>query len=421
VNELSTKPRQILRVRRRILMVAISMLAGSGACAADWSLEVGAVGGDGARGLIADAPDYYGIKMDARLGGEIGPGRVSLRAAADFEIGSTENARGNVQELQELVYVWNWDRWEFALGRQRLQWGRADGINPSDVWTPRSFDRPTLVDPDQYRGADTLQATLRVDESKRLSLLVLPHFRPSELGQGLFADLPLPVQSSDAVDVHRPGWGLRYEATGKALDYSITAVDSAELLPYFRLENASELTARYGRLRMLATDAAYGFGSWVVRGEAAWRQREEDDLHLAPATAFDAIVGVEREIVQSLVVNFQYFVTEFRSVLPDVTGPTGALGLLNRGTFHQQRNSYTGATLSLNLLPADQLSEFNASYAAYASGEHYLRLRAKYSLFDRYSLGALLERYDGPYGSTFDLLRRNNVAWLFLNVSLGNR
>jgi len=67
-----------------------------------------------------------------------------------------------------------------------------------------------------------------------------------------------------------------------------------------------------------------------------------------------------------------------------------------------------------------QRGEFNASYAIYAGGEQYQRLRGKYPLFDRCVLGALFERYTGPAGSTFDRLRRNNIAWLSLSVLFGN-
>lgn len=385
-----------------------------------WAIDASLIGGDGTRGLFRVPHDYVGAKLDGRANYAVGPGTATFRVALDREFVSADGHARRETEIQEAAYRWSVEQWEFTVGRQRIQWGRADGFNPTDVWTPRAFDRATLYDVEQYRGADTLRVTRSFNETGQLSLLALPHFRPSQYGPGLVADLPVMPTTSTAVESDRPGWALRYETTGRALDYAVTVADTAELTPYFRPDAGFGLEARYGRLRMVGADAAYAADRWVYRAEAAWRRREDHASALAPADTVDAIVGVERELTEGWFANVQLIETRNKRDLPTIDGPYVALGALNRALFHQQREHYSGVSFAINVRPADQRGELNVMHARYSGGERYFRARAEYPIFERFKLGALYERYAGPGGSSFEFLGRNNVAWLSLSMSFGN-
>src|SRR5882724_2942980 len=132
---------------RRPWLLLITMVLGCSTASAEftWSATAGVIGGDGSRGLHRDDLDYRGAELDARAVEKMSAGSLSVSVGVDTNLGETQGERRTTYELQEGVYVWTWNRWELAVGRQRLQWGRADGVNPTDVWTPRSYDRPTLV------------------------------------------------------------------------------------------------------------------------------------------------------------------------------------------------------------------------------------------------------------------------------------
>jgi hypothetical protein len=393
----------------KVFVPLLCALAVTGSARAQsWELRLTALAGSGTRDLSASREPYRGLTVDGTWAQPAFGGKVRLRAAAD-----APRWRG---DLREAAYDWRASHWGFSAGRQNIAWGRADGFNPTDVWTPRSHDRASLADADQYRGADTLRLWRDLGAGQ-ISVLASPHFRPSRQGSGLMRELPIAPAPSHAAGAQRPAVALRWEAQAESLDYSVTWVSGAEPLPYFRPGSSAPLEARHGKLAMLGGDFANTAGAWVIRGEAAWHKRESDAAGLAPADSLHAVLGVEREVAPDWTANVQWLGSRHRQPAP-VAPPLQPLADLNRALFHQQRPHYSGLSFGLHLNPAAGQGHFGLNLVAYRGGERLLRLRAEYPVSE-FRLGVLLERFHGPAGSTFDFLSRNNIAWLTLAYTFG--
>lgn len=398
-----------------LLLAWLPLAAHAGA----WELRASGLAGDGARELAEPRTgSYRGMLLDASFSQRSGAWSVSLAATADQLSQAGPAAAGSQAELTEATLSWRTSTWGWAAGRQRLLWGRADIVNPTDVWTPRRHDRPSFRDRDQASGADTLQAWVAAAEDGVATLLVSPRLRPSRQGQGLLAGLPAaPVQSTD-IATRSPAAALRWEGTSGPLDYALTVSAGAGLLPYIRPGGNTGLQARYGRQRMLGGDFARTVGDWVLRGEAAVLRREQDGSGLAPGGTRSYVLGAEHEFAPDWTFNVQWL-SERHDAAPPAAAPLQALALLNRTLFHQVRQRADGVSLTIASNPLGSDHRLAVTALAYEGGESYLRLRWESVLAPHLSLGLLVERFRGAGGSTFNFLARNDVAWVFLMTSFG--
>ncbi len=387
-----------------------------------WELEAGLIGGQGARDLVNPSADYQGATFEASAKAPVGAAQARLLATDDIR--SKPSPGGDQKEdgqVREAFLAGKTDRWEWAVGRQRILWGRADGVNPTDVWTPRQFDRAVLTEAAQYRGADTMRLSYVLDDARQFSAFIGPHFRPAQYGAGLFADFAsLPLIDSTAVAAARPAAALRYESMGTGADYAITAARTAEFTPYLRPGAGPEIEKRYGRLTMIGADTALTQDRWVYRTEAAWLSRERDADGLAPASTLSIITAAERELSDNWLINVQLIGDRQSGTRPSVEGSSAALGEFNRLLFHQQRAQDAAVSIGPTFRPDDQRGQVSLLFVQYTAGERFWRLRGERPIADRAKIGLLFERYEGPAGSTFAFLARNNVLWLTLSAAISS-
>lgn len=403
------------------LLPACGLLAWAPALAqtSTWEVRAGGVAGHGARDLAEPrSGTYRALLLDAAFSRREGGLTWAMAATASLRDPADAAGERTITEVTEATLSWRAENWGWAVGRQNLVWGRADIVNPTDVWTPRRYDRASFRDSDQAIGADTLRAWVTPGDLGTATVLLSPRLRPSRRGAGLLAALPAVPSHSSSVSGRSPAAAGRWEGQHGALDYALTAATGATLTPYFRPGGATGLESRYARQRMLGGDFARTVGAWVLRGEAAIVRREDDATGVAPRPTRSAVLAAEREIVAGWTANVQWLVEQHGA--PAARDPgLERLAALNRTLFHQGRRRVSGASLSVANNPLSGDPRLTFTVLAYEGRESVWRLRWESTLAPRLSLCLLVERFQGPAGSTFDFLSRNNVAWVFLTSSFG--
>jgi hypothetical protein len=375
-----------------------------------FEMTAGVVAGSGSRELD-DLNGYQGL-MGSVKGRVVGAswrgwGRATFDVVHQHGLSSTDQR----PLVRELALQFDVGSLTATVGRQKLVWGRADGLNPTNIFGWRDQGRAVVWEDDQYRGVDAMRLDWRQSGNGQWSAYLVPSWRGSLLPAALEQELrAMAPQRSDAVSSKHPAWALRYETQGVGIDASVTLARAADAVPYLQATGMN-LRRRYGELTMLGADMAWSLDPWILRGEFAHLSREQGDA--GPRGEDTFIVGAERELTENLIVNAQLLHSRYRSFLaPADWGVLAPVAMTNGVLFHQQRRQDTGIALNLTVRPDDQVGSLQFLLMGYRGGERLFRLRGEYPVGERSKLELLAERYHGAPNSSFDSLARNNGIWL---------
>jgi hypothetical protein len=82
---------------------------------------------------------------------------------------------------------------DLKIGRQRIVWGTADKINPTDNLNP--YDMEDILDFGRHRGSDAINANYYFNGDFSLQLVYIPFFQPANLPVGIFANALNPAMT----------------------------------------------------------------------------------------------------------------------------------------------------------------------------------------------------------------------------------
>ncbi len=230
------------------------------------------------------AASYFDVRVQERDTGQ--------KSGASWELreGYVERAFGDL---------------DLKAGRQIIVWGRADKINPTDVWSVRDLKLLTTDDEDQRLGAAAVQASWQIG---RINLIGVwqPEWRTPN-----FPVPPLPSGlQSKTIDPHSAAgqFGLQLDHSGEGADWSISYARTIDKVPDLAIEAPGRLAFTYQPMEMFGGDAAVPVGRYGLRGEIAYSRTLDRDVPGA-AVKHDnlfLVAGVERTIGGELNFNLQY-------------------------------------------------------------------------------------------------------------------
>lgn len=143
---------------------------------------------------------------------------------------------------------------DVKIGRQRIAWGTADKINPTD--NLNSYDMEDIWDFGRHNGSDAIKLTYYIKDN-RLEGVFIPFFRPANLPLGnwssaLFPEMDLPTQMNlfDTMQINlnysqitdylnmpknnikeSSTFGLKYSSMIAGFDFSLSYVYGLDGLP----------------------------------------------------------------------------------------------------------------------------------------------------------------------------------------------
>ena len=199
---------------------------------------------------------------------------------------------------------------DLTVGRQRIAWGTADVINPTDNLNP--YDMEDILDFGRHRGSDALNLQYYLNNNFSLQAVFIPFFQPANLPVGIFSgalsssmELPpgMVLQSySDTIIMPKynlgesANYGFRFKGFAGGVDFSLSYVWGWDGLPYntgnliipVDMQGGVDVNAQlsYARNHIIGADLATsiaGIGFWA---EAAAFIPEKDIIMSNDLSAF---------------------------------------------------------------------------------------------------------------------------------------
>ncbi len=135
---------------------------------------------------------------------------------------------------------------DVTIGRQRIAWGTADVINPTDNLNP--YDMEDILDFGRHRGSDAINLQYYLSDHFLLQGVFVPFFQPANLPVGIFAgalnasvEMPpgLVLQAyNDTMIMPKYSLGesstagFRFKGFAGGVDFSLSYVWGRDGLPY---------------------------------------------------------------------------------------------------------------------------------------------------------------------------------------------
>lgn len=199
---------------------------------------------------------------------------------------------------------------DLKIGRQRITWGTADKLNPTDNLNPNDLE--DILDFGRHRGSDAISFNYYFNSDFSLQGVFIPFFQPANMPVGLFANALNPTMElpqgmvlkgySDIIQMPKYNLGESTVAGGKfkgmvkGVDFSLSYVWGRDGLPFATRNTFVPVDAlggininsqlSFARTHIIGADLATsiaGFGFWA---EAAAFITEKDVIMTNDFSAF---------------------------------------------------------------------------------------------------------------------------------------
>jgi hypothetical protein len=206
------------------------------------------------------------------------------RAFAEVRLNAGNN-RGTAFAALDVREAWgdvSPGPFDIRLGRQIINWGRADAINPTNNITPMDETVLSSEYDDTRMGNELLQVKAKLGLASIQGIWV-PWYRPDAIPL-MGAKIPAGITIADPVypDVRftSGGYALRLEYNGSSLDGSVSYFNGYAPLPgfdYALSQTGLSLIPRAYRMHATGADFSTAIGSFGLRGEAAVKYPFDDN------------------------------------------------------------------------------------------------------------------------------------------------
>ncbi|MBQ4377766.1 MAG: hypothetical protein II821_01010 [Treponema sp.] len=212
---------------------------------------------------------------DTYLNGKLEVFHEKSSVYAESRAGFDEVSDETYYDLKEIWLDYTTDFWGFRIGRQKSAWGKADGIDITNVICPPDYSSNRTLLNDDYLGIDSLRLSF-TGESLTLDAYFIPFFKAS----------PLPAEKSKLIftttlpekNLNSAEYGIKLSGYFSLLDISLYGFYGWEDTPFLsyspKIENGTpagvEINADYRRMTMFGLDAAVPLGELVFRAETAF-------------------------------------------------------------------------------------------------------------------------------------------------------
>ncbi len=224
---------------------------------------------------------------------------------------------------------------DLKVGRQRIAWGTADMVNPTDNLNP--YDMEDVLDFSRHRGSDALNLEYYFNSDFSVQGIYIPIFQSANLPIGIFADalapnpeLPPPYtleKFNDNIDMPKytfgesSTYGLKFRGFAGGIDFSLSYVWGRDGFPtpgYTTItqgENTGglniDVNSIFFRQSIFGADMATsigGIGFWAEA--AAFLPQDEvvmttDLTAVIPGLTMDSVV-LKKEVFVKFVVGGDY-------------------------------------------------------------------------------------------------------------------
>lgn len=358
-----------------------------------------------------------GLNDDATFTAELwGRGRweagagLTVQAEGWLATDPTGSGRSDV-DIREAYLGWSGDGVRLNVGRQVFAWGRADRLNPTDIFSARDYRRLVIEDDDARLGIAAVSAQFDVADGE-LSVIWAPEFRRTTLPQ-LVAPYGVPRYEQDP-DTPEGQFALRYEQFGQALDWSITYAEAFDRVPWAARPDDPEgklaVALLYPRQKMLGADLATTIADYGVRAEAAFYDYDRPSLVgvAARVPRFALALGADRDLPGQFNVNVQALMRSNEAL--QSPAPRLAPFARGNGSIHYTwRDTVVGGLARVRHTFDSDQGSVEASIGGFSGGGSFAQVKLVYAMADGIRLIGMVERYAGSPGTQLGRLKDNSL------------
>jgi hypothetical protein len=352
--------------------------------------------------LTAQPEAFFGVKtyVDARVQGQ----------------NLTRSFRPS-WDLREAYVEPSVDDFDFRAGRQITVWGRADKVNPTDVWSTRDYTLLTTDDEDQRLGISAVQVAWNHWDHR-----LIAYWQP-EWRAPLLPIPPLPAGVTlQSVTPRDPAsqFGVKLDHSGGLVDYSLSYAHVMNRLPDLTVlaaGSSGELVGlQFDPVDVLGGDAAIVAGDFGLRAEAAYtRVRGSGTDPLTQRSNLFAVVGAERTFAGVFNINVQYLYRHAFNWQDPARIPDPKMQLLAQQetlASNQLSGDMQGASLRFDHKAFNETLETElAALTWFAKGDATLRPKVTYAFTDHLKGIVGAQIYLGPNDSFFGRLRSASTGF----------
>ena len=313
--------------------------------------------------------------------------------------------------------------WGLRIGRQKAAWGKADGIDITNVLCPSDMSSlAAMISDDSKLAVDAIRlslsgnqftadaywipfftpASLPIDEGNSLRKFVVPETIEFPVAPGVNLAIPVTIGGIETPElaIWNGEYGLRVSGYLSAFDLSLYGFygwDDTPILNYGMTSEAIVVNGKYERMAMIGADAALPIGETVIRLETAFfpqRHFQKEEGGSLQKNQLSALAGIDW-MPSGWTLTAQYY----------CDAVFGDIDELERTDAYQH-----GATLSVSKSLVNETLELSFSgLLGFNDFDSLLSPSVKYSLSDQISLGASAyiflpgPEHDGKYGAYKDL------------------
>lgn len=218
-------------------------------------------------------------------------GLPNITSSADlYNKGIVDPINVELREAYVQIFGFLSKNLDITIGRQRIVWGTADKLNPTDNLNP--YDLEDILDFGRHRGSDAVSLNYYINNDFSLQGVYIPIFQPANMPIGIYADALSPEMDlpqgmvlnefSDTILMPRYNLaesstaGLKFKGFVKGVDFSLSYVWGYDGLPFATRNTFIPVDAFGGininsqlsflRTHILGADMATsigGFGLWA--------------------------------------------------------------------------------------------------------------------------------------------------------------
>lgn len=368
----------------------------SGVLETNWALAAPWTDNESYAGRFLAGDTSFTGKVDAYYGNSSAFGQLSinydsLESDIDFS-------------LDELWIDYTDSFWGIRIGRQKIVWGKSDGIDITNVICPSDFSNlSSLIKGDSKLAVDAVCLSLNKNNFSS-DFLWIPFFTPALL------PVSPEVLEKPEYAIWNSEYGIRCSFYLSALDISLYGFYGWDDNPFLDYSLTFEVSGNYKRMGMAGIDAALPVGPVVFRMETAvfplrhFQKKAETIIteksisgtstSTSQHNEFSALAGIDW-MPEGWTITAQYYLDYVNGNLENI----------------ERENSFShGATVSLskNLLH-DTIEISFSGILEFDCFDSLLNPSIKYSLSDQITLnaGAIIflpgPQKEGSYGKYKDL------------------
>ena len=189
---------------------------------------------------------------------------------AEGRVGFDDVESQTYKELKEIYLDYTADFFAFRAGRQKAVWGKADGIDITNVICPKDYSSTRALFDDENLAIDGLRLSLNKG-SLCADFYYIPFFTPASLPKKQEAQLSsvdLPQKN-----LKNSEYGVKVSGYFSILDFSFYGFygfEDSPFLDYSLSEQGLKADGCYKKMAMLGADAAVPVKNLVFRLEGAF-------------------------------------------------------------------------------------------------------------------------------------------------------